>query len=527
MKTIILLILQLNYINLFSSNDNNPLTISFPFETKYIHEIPNDSNEDYYEDYGYDNIYIGFSSQDMINEWFYNGLYISLKIGNNNKDIYLFLDVENSDFTFGPCNKINEMSFPRYIRNYSYFFSNSSSFSLQEEKSQKDNKIYKIGKEIFTKENIELKFIINQIDINEPICGNIGLNVFDKTGDIFETNLLRQFKNKDLISNYIWTINYKAEQFGSIIIGGEPHIYDDKNYFLSQYKTTYSQIKINSKNEQISPWSFKFNTIYLNKTTRINKDKNNDNNIINLNDNEAELLIERGLIIGTEEYKKLIDKEFFNELFINKTCKNDIVSFYNKVTGKDSKYYVYSCDKEKFQGKDIYYRPEYFKPYFNFPSVNFFNKDLNYTFSLSYDNLYITKGRISGIVYFLIIFEYEKENKIWKLGEPFLSKFKFVFNPDQKIIGFYNPNLPKIDNDIYRKNNMSNDNEDIYEKEKNLKKNYLWYYIFCITIIIILIGIIIFLATQLNKVRKKRVNELDDSFNYEEVEDPIAKKGIN
>ena len=520
----LLLILKLNFINLFSSNDNNPLTISFSFETKYIHEIPNDSNEDYYDDYGYDFIDVSFSSQDMINEWFYNGLYISLEIGDKKKDLYLFLDVENSDFSIGPCNKINTTSFPRLIKDYNYLFSNSSSFSLNEEKSPNDNKIYKIGKESFTKENIELKFIVNEFKINEPICGNIGLNVLDKTSDIFETNLLKQFKNKDLISNYIWTINYKAEQFGNIILGGEPHIYDDQKYFLSQYKTIYSQIKINTKNEQISPWSFKFNSVYLNKTTRLNKD---NNNIINLNDNEAELLVERGLIIGTEEYKNLIDNAFFNELFNNNTCKSEIVPFYNKVIGKEAKYYVYSCDKEKFQGKDIYYRPEYTKPYFNFPSINFINKDLNYTFTLTYDSLFITKGRIYGRVYFLVIFEYEKDNKIWKLGEPFLSKFKFVFNPDQKLIGFYNPNLPKIDNDIYRRNNMSNDNEDIYEKEKNMKKSYLWYYIFCITIIIILIGIIIFLATQLNKARKKRANELDGSFNYEEVEDPITNKGIN
>ena len=55
---------------------------------------------------------------------------------------------------------------------------------------------------------------------------------------------------------------------------------------------------------------------------------------------------------------------------------------------------------------------------------------------MTYLNLFILKGR----VYSLIIFEDENNNKIWKLGEPFLSKFKFVFNPDQKTIGFYNPN---------------------------------------------------------------------------------------
>ena len=503
-----------------TSSQNNPLIINFSFETKYIHEIPNDSNEDYYNDYGYDFIDATFSSQDMINEWFYNGIYLSTEIGDKNKDIFLFLDVENSDFTIGPCNKINATSFHRSVRDYSYFFANSSTFSITEEKNSNNNKNYKIGKEEFTinkqnLSNIELKFILNDNgNINEPTCGNIGLNVIDKTSDYFDTNIFRQLKNKELISNYIWTLGYRAEQFGNIILGGEPHLFDGKNYFLSQYKTTYSKIRINS-NEKLSPWSFKFNNVFINKKHKNNKVAND--NITYLYNDEAELLIERGLIIGTEDYKNLIDNEFFNDLFNNKTCKSELVSFYNKVIGKESKYYVYSCEKLAFQGKDIYYSPNYSKPYFNFPSINFFNKDLNYTFTLLNSNLFITKGR----VYFLIIFEYENENKIWKLGEPFLSKFKFVFNPDQKTIGLYNPNLPKIDNDIYIKDKIGNDNDEIYEKEKNINHSYLWYYIGSIIIIIILLGIAIYLGKKLHRARKKRPNELDDSFDYTEADGPI------
>ena len=518
---LIILILNIQFINLISSTDDKPLIISIPFETKYIHEIPNDSNEDYYNDYGYDFIYDSFTYQEMIKEWFYNGMYISFETGKEKKDLYLFLDVENSDFTIGSCNKINTTTFTRLIRDFSYFFSNSSTFSTKNEKCP-NNLIYNLGKEEFSKkqtniDKLELKFILEENNKEEPICGNIGLNVIDKSSDILETNLLRQLKNNNLISNYIWYLSYRTEQYGSIILGGEPHLFDDKNYFLSQYKTTYSQIKINSKNEKYSPWSFRFNNVFINKKSKSNNKDDNIYNIMYLSDNQAELLIERGLIIGTEEYKNLIDKEFFNELFNNKTCRSNIVSFYDKVLNKEAKYYVYSCERESFQGKDIYYQPIYSKPYFNFPSVNFFNKDLNYTFSLLNNNLFILKGR----VYFLIIFEYENKNKIWKMGEPFLSKFKFVFNPDQKTIGFYNPNLPKIDNDLYIKNKIGNDNEEIYEKEKYSKKNDLWFYIVSISIIIILIGIIIYLGTKLNKVRKKRPNEIDDNFNYFESEEPI------
>ena len=515
---ILFLLLNIKYYSSQTSSSKKPLIISFPFETKYIHEIPNDSNEDFYNDYGYDFIDSSFSPQNMINNWFYNGIYFSLQLGNENKDFFLFLDVENSDFTIGPCNKINASSFHRSIRNFSYYFSNSSSYTIVSSKETVNEKTYVLnGRFTYTNQNISdlyLRFVYDKKENEkEALCGNIGLNVLDKSSDIFSTNLLRQLKNEELISNYIWTLSYRTEQFGNIILGGEPHYYDGKNFFLSQYKIVYSQIKKNEKGEKISPWGFKFNNVYLNQTKKSEK----KSKINNLEYTEAELLIERGLIIGTQEYKDMIDKEFFDELVNNKTCKRDIVSFNNKVNGKESKYYVYSCEKLSFQGKEIYYSPNYTKPYFNFPSINFVNKELNYTFCLINTNLFITKGR----VYFLVIFEYESNNKIWKLGEPFLSKFKFVFNPDQKTIGFYNPNLPKIDNDIYIRDHIGNDNDEIYEKEKMINKNYIWFYITSIAVIIILSIIAFYLAKKLHKARKKRANELDDSFDYIEADGPI------
>ena len=519
---ILCLLLNIKLFSLQSTSLKKPLIISFPFETKYIHEIPNDSNEDYYNDYGYDLIDLSFSPQNMINNWFYNGIYFSLGLGNNKKDFFLFLDVENSDFTIGPCNKINTTSFHRVVKNFSYYFTNSSSYTIVSS-VEKINKNTFVLSDKFTylNQNISdlyLRFVYDKMKIkneneNEPLCGNIGLNVLDKSSDTFNTNLFRQLKDEELISNYIWTLSYRTEQFGNIILGGEPHFYDGKNFFMSQYKTVYSQIKINEKKEKISPWGFKFNNVYLNLTRKSEK----KSKINNLENTEAELLIERGLIIGTQEYKDIIDKEFFDDLINNKTCKKDIVSFNDKVSGMEMKYYVYSCEKESFQGKDIYYSPIYSKPYFNFPSINFVNKELNYTFCLENSNLFIKKGRI----YFLVIFEYESNNKIWKLGEPFLSKFKFVFNPDQKTIGFYNPNLPKIDNDIYIRDHIGNDNDEIYEKEKMINKNYLWYYVTSIAVIIILSIIAFYLAKKLHKARKKRANELDDSFDYIEAEGPI------
>ena len=112
------LLLNIKSKDLITLSGNKPLIISIPFETKYIHEIPNDSNEDYYNDYGYDNMNDGFTYQDMINDWFYNGIYISIEVGNKDRDLYLFLDVENSDFTIGSCNKINTTTFTKLIKDF-------------------------------------------------------------------------------------------------------------------------------------------------------------------------------------------------------------------------------------------------------------------------------------------------------------------------------------------------------------------------------------------------------------------------
>ena len=116
-------------------------------------------------------------------------------------------------------------------------------------------------------------------------------------------------------------------------------------------------------------------------------------------------------------------------------------------------------------------------------------------------------------IYFLIIFDINDKNEIWKLGEPFISQHKFVFNQEQKLIGFYNPLLKKIPNSEYDLENINNkrDKSNFYNSYKinplfNNMKN--------ILLIIALILVIIYIIKKILAKRKKRANELFDNFEY-------------
>ena len=119
---------------------------------------------------------------------------------------------------------------------------------------------------------------------------------------------------------------------------------------------------------------------------------------------------------------------------------------------------------------------------------------MEYIFTIGKEELF---EEIEDKIYFLIIFDNNIKNEIWKLGEPFISKYKFVFNQEQKSIGFYNPLLNTIPNSEY-------DLENINNNEIN-KSNYIKYKSF---------GFKSFLNNLQNIVLILRANELFDNFEY-------------
>ena len=449
------------------------------------------------------------SSSSFINRYYYNGINSFIQIGNPNQYLNVLYNLEHSNFLLGKCDKMKD--------SYTHIFTiqkflNSKTLRIKEVNNKKNDIIYKLGNDHFQFYNnskmrsflyIEgINFLYNDTNIsNNRLCSEIGLNAnyYNTIDDIKDINFIEQLKSMKIISKRIWSLEYKTLSQGIVVFGLEPHVYDPNNYYYSSYKSIY--VDLNKKTEKENFWSFSFDEIYINNT--------NINTSIYLKDREAELLIDHGLIIGTEEFKNIIEKIYFNKLINENICfKENVELNFGEIS---KQYIVYYFNKSKLGGNNI-----------NFPELYFYHKKMEYTFKMGKTLLFQT---INERIYFLMVFEKNKINKIWKLGEPFILSYTFVFNFEQKTIGFYNPLLPKIRNsnsNLENKNDEKNKNEendliddnDTKNKNNNDKFEKILSYIKNIIIIIILFLIMIYILEKIFIKRKLRANELIDNYEY-------------
>ena len=135
-----------------------------------------------------------------------------------------------------------------------------------------------------------------------------------------------------------------------------------------------------------------------------------------------------GLISCSEEYYNHINNEFFNQYIKTGKCNK---FFYNKENpsnqiklGNNFTYIV--CDKSiKIK---------------NFPEIEFFHSALDYTFKLTYEDLFT---EFNNKIYFLVIKEVEKIER-WKIGKIFFKKYNIIFDHNYKTIGIYDDKYNKI-----------------------------------------------------------------------------------
>ena len=269
-------------------------------------------------------------------------------------------------------------------------------------------------------------------------------------------------KENDVIKNYYWMINYTSENEGNFIIGEQPHKFDSQNYkeedLLIAHPFTMTAMNLK--------WGLRFDEIAF-------RERNFRPN------HECYFKYEYNYIEGIDKLEKELDN-YFNESIQNGTCFKEIHKYYPY-----EPYKYYYCDKEKY--KDII---KYFPP------LEFYLKEMNYTFELNYTDLFVEK--YDKLI--LMVFFPKYGSMDWYLGKPFLKKYSFLMNQDSKIIGYYDRKI--IDN--------SNNNNYITLK-----------------IILIVIGIIIILAlgVALGKFitkEKKRKNIMDDDgYDYTAKNDEI------
>ena len=431
-----------------------------------------------------DQILSSVDTSETMRHLLYNKIYINSKIGSNDKSIKLYL-------------RFNE--YITYITDNYYKKEDSNTYEFTRKKEGENNAEY-IPNEFHTddlKSGYESKDILK---LDENILKNfnfilvdklnkdkefyypiIGLNIVKENNIrpvLYNTNILEQLKNSELINNKIFSIIYfkkeensKMEK-GEIIFGKLPHNLDMNRKYNN---FIFSESNLNWINADIGDYNLKWKL-------RFDKIKYSTEELTDLT---TELIIEQNLFIGPWQFKEIIHKKFFEELISKKICKEE--KFYN-YRDKFS-YFFYSCEsslktdlsKEKYKN-DI---------------LQFTSNTLNEIFSFNLAELFIEKGTK---LYFSIIFD-EYKMYGWKLGNIFFEKYPLVFSLDQKAIGYYNQNISNI------------------KGESNNKTIFILIGLVLILLLIIFIGIRKYNVLKKLIPRKLMANELLDQYSYNSHED--------
>ena len=249
-----------------------------------------------------------------------------------------------------------------------------------------------------------LKFIYSPSD-NKKIstCLNLGFMAYTRNLRESSLNIVNQLKKNDNIASYDWSMLLNE---GVFLIGAKPHeykpdIYDEKYLYGSAY----------FYDELIAFFNLKVNNIYFNSPKNSEK--------IDINDTDLLYLIPtKGLIKGTTDYEKKIENYFFNDFIIQKKCFKEITN--------DKKYRTFSCINSPSIIEELKS---------NFPPIKFVHKNFLKTFELNFDDLFRVKG---NKIYFLVWFDSVRIYLHWEMGMPFMNKYVFNFNYDNKLISFYN-----------------------------------------------------------------------------------------
>lgn len=458
---LIFLIINIRNINSIFSFENESLVMPFK-------ELYSDSNI-----FSINNV-DEYNITRFLYENLYNNLYSIIEVGKPIQKLIAVYNFNNDKFLLKQTSEITQLK--NYINNIKESYYLSKSTTITNTSSQLDS----INSDRYFNFNETFYFYIdkqqkNLVEVsnfvfcipktNNPNLSNISLYAelgFPINDRVFEENIfsfLEQLKANINIHKYLTTIEYISDDEGYFYIGK----YNEENENIQAY-STYSIPQV------VSFFSILVDNIFISN----NKD----------NDFKVKTIIfsvKYGVIIGTEEYFKKIKYLFFNEYINKKICEVETIYLQEELKN----YGVISCDSNDLDIK-------------KFPSINFYNKYMDITFELTYENLFLLKEKK---YYFLIVKKdnirdnYEDDEECWIFGKPFFKKYKTSFNLDAKIISFYG------------KKNVVEKNE----KEFNFKKvAYILAFILSIFVIVCLIMII----KQLKEDRKTRTNELDDDYDY-------------
>ena len=136
-------------------------------------------------------------------------------------------------------------------------------------------------------------------------------------------------------------------------------------------------------------WNFKLDNIYMAEDKNATKKRDLGGGVY------GHLKIEKGVIEGTTSYRTTLLSDFMQEKIDKKLC-------FEVSKETDNCYISYYCKEEVNISK--------------FKNIYFYNKELEYTFELTYKDLFY-HNEIDGNYYFLIVFL--KENDSWDYSSYF------------------------------------------------------------------------------------------------------------
>ena len=340
-----------------------------------------------------------------LNQLMNNYIYIEFNLdlnNNNNNTKKILLKQEKYDF---------------FLYNKSSTYKNTKKYEIIEIKNSLCKKGALIKDNIYLSQNIflnNISFILcNQYynDENLIIDGQLGLGLGYEDYS-YDTNFIRQIKNKNIINNYIYSIIYESNDTGFLLLGEYPHILNKENLNLNWFHAV--------KNEKKQKWCINFDKISYSNSDLFQIQR------------EGVISIENKFIISPYQYFNLI-KDIFG-----KKCHNYEFEY---------NYQFLSCDKDI--NKEF------------IPEIKFFNKELDMIFILDYNDLFYDT---ENSLHFLVATYADIDEGYWILGKPFLKKYLFIYNTDTKMIGVYNNNNKNIDNNNNNKikNNKNNFNTSIF-----------------------------------------------------------------
>ena len=432
------------------------------------------------------------TSSDYVSTFMYssfnNKIITKIKIGNPSQEIPLRIKTLRVPLSI---NSIRMGTYKTILFNES----NSSSYIPLHEKPYYYGELdftnaIKSKEEINFGNNLILKNIsfLLGIENNKGLreSGVLGLNLPDSDHRVKDVTFIKQLKERDLINNYTFFIEYEKDSFnesnkGNLILGIFPHEYNKDKYDINKFKEFYAEIVG-------STMGFKINqALYGNNNETIDEDF------------KVQLAVEDNFIRGNKIFKEFFLNNFFNKYITKRICFESKFSYLDETNSQ-----FFYCEKKvnlsQFQNIKLIVD--------NFginENDNDGNNNTNLIIELNYEDLFT---EFDNKYYFLMYFpDNDYESTYFKLGKVLFQKYLINFNLETKKIGFYF-------SDKEGKEDNNNDN-DGYNEEK--KENIIpWILVgILIFIVMILIGFIIYINPC--KKRTKRANELiDDNYTYEE-----------